>query len=168
MKLFITAKLCIKLQLSNIEAAKSWTDMLDRVSSHCRDGALQVQRAIIQLCQSFCLSDENNDDSLAAINSEHRIDELATVSQFLAGTDTYQYNRLFLHGLLMFAEDFQMRQSQSVQDFMLRFMKEVKTNEKFDKFIKKSAIVQLIYSSESIESVFLKRWIQTDASTIRK
>ena len=168
MKLFITAKLCIKLQLSNIEAAKSWTDMLDRVSSHCRDGALQVQRAIIQLCQSFCLSDENNDDSLAAINSEHRIDELATVSQFLAGTDTYQYNRLFLHGLLMFADDLQMRQSQSVQDFMLRFMEEVKTNEKFDKFFKKSAIVQLIYSSESIESVFLKRWIQTDASADNK
>ena len=140
--------------------------MLDRVPADCRDGVLQVQRAIIQLSQSFCLSDKNNNDILTAVYSQHRIDELTTVSQFLAGTDNYQSNRLILHGLFIFAEDLQRRQSQPHQNFMLRFIEEVGTNGTFGSFIEKAAIIQFTYSSdsESIESTFLKRWIQTDAT----
>ena len=138
--------------------------MLDRVSADSIDGILQVQRAIIQLCRSFCLSDENNGDALAVIYNEYHIGELTTVSKFLAGTDTRQANRLLLHGLLMFAEDVQRKERKSLQEFMLRFIEQVGNNIQFGSFIKKAAIVQFIYSSESIESFFLKRWIQTEAS----
>ncbi len=172
LRLSIVFELCEKLELSSIETTKEWTKMLERVSSTtcCRDQVLKVQLAIIKLCQSFCLSNENNGDGLTLMESEHCIDELTIISDFLAGSDTYQANRLLLSGLLIHAEHQQQNKmgQKSIQEFMLRFVDQVRKNDTdFENLIQKTAIVTFIYSpklSTRIESAFLKRWIQTKAS----